>query len=190
MEIVEEDGKVAGLVLERNELRPGRDGRLRPESTGERETLPVTAVIRAIGYRSVPLPGVPFDERNGILPNRDGRLLDPDRDEVLPGEYVVGWAKRGPSGLIGTNKPDSQETVERMLEDLPALPAADDRGPAPVPALLAERDVPWVDFEDWLCLDRLEVRRGEAAGRPRVKLCAIADMLRAVAEERAEAVEA
>lgn len=187
--VLVEDGRVAGLELERNELRPGRDGRLRPEGTGETEVLPVTAVIRAIGYRSVPLPDVPFDDRNGLIPNDAGRVLDPDSGNPLPREYVVGWAKRGPSGLIGTNKPDSQATVDKMLEDLPTLAPAEDRGPAPVVDLLRDRGVAYVDFDDWRCLDRLETARGKAAGRPRVKLCAVAEMLEAIAAEREVAAE-
>lgn len=176
-------GGIAGLTIERNRLVPGADGRLRPRGTGERETLPTSAVIRAIGYRSVPLPGVPFDEEAGLIPNRDGRVIDPAHGAPLGREYVVGWAKRGPSGLIGTNKPDAAETVARMVEDVPALPAA----PRPAEAierLLAGRGVEWVDFEDWRRLDELECARGKAAGRPRIKLCAVEEMLAEVARAR------
>ena len=179
---------ISGLVVGRNRLVAGADGRLRPRPSGETETLPVTAVIRAIGYRSVPLPGVPFDDEAGLIPNRDGRVIDPATGEPLGREYVVGWAKRGPSGLIGTNKPDAAATVARMLEDLPALPPGDAaaRRPEAVERLLAGRDVSWIDFEDWRRLDRLECERGQAAGRPRVKVCAVDEMLAEVARAREE----
>jgi ferredoxin/flavodoxin---NADP+ reductase len=177
-------GGIAGLVVERNRLVAGADGRMRPRGTGVNETLPTTAVIRAIGYRSVPLPGVPFDERAGLIPNAEGRVLDPPTGETLPREYVVGWAKRGPSGLIGTNKPDAAATVARMVEDAAALPAGARRDD--VAGFLAARGVDWVDFEDWLRLDRLECERGKAAGRPRIKLCAVEEMLTAVARAREE----
>ncbi len=192
-EIVAADGHIGGLVLERNRLLPGPDGRLRPRGTGATETLPVSAVIRAIGYRSVALPDVPFDDGAGLIPNREGRVLDPDRDAVLPGEYVVGWAKRGPTGLIGTNKLDAAETVERMLEDVPGLaPAADEaaRRPAAIDELLAARGVSYLSFADWCELDRLECSRGAAQGRPRVKLCRIDDMLAEATRLREETAAA
>jgi len=177
--LLEEDGRIGGLELERNRLVAGPDGRVRPRGTGEREVLPVTAVIRAIGYRSVPLPDVPFDESDGIIPNLEGRVLDPETGRPLPREYVVGWAKRGPSGLIGTNKPDAAATVARMLEDRAALEAggAADRDADAVPELLAARGVRSVTFADWRELDRLECERGRSRGRPRVKLCGIEEML-------------
>jgi len=192
--VLGEDGRVAGLEVERNELRAGADGRMRPVGTGDTEVLPVTAVIRAIGYRSLPLPGVPFDDRHSVIPNQRGRVVDPERGEALPREYVVGWAKRGPSGLIGTNKPDSQETVETLLADLaaaapamaaePAMAEPRGGGPAAVAELLERRGVAYVDYEAWQCIDRAELRRGEASGRPRVKLCRADEMLAAVAAER------
>lgn len=183
-----DDGTIAGLEIERNELVADGSGRMRPRGTGETEVLEVSAVIRAIGYRSVPLPGVPFDESGGIIPNEAGRVVDPATGSARPREYVVGWAKRGPTGLIGTNKPDSAETVETLLANLPELTAeaADEpfRRPAAVVELLEERQVRYVTFEDWQRLDALEVERGEAAGRPRVKFCVVDDMLNAVASER------
>ena len=176
--VAADDGTVGGLVLERNELAPGFDGRLRPRGTGETEVLPVTAVIRAIGYRSLPLPGLPFDERGGVVPNERGRVIDPETGAARPREYVTGWVKRGPTGLIGTNKMDSAETVAAMLEDLPALArgAADPR-PEALVELLESREVRYVTFEDWCRLDELETERGAAAGRPRIKYCGIEEML-------------
>jgi len=188
------DGRVEGLVVEDNELVE-RDGRLRPEGTGRRRELPVSAVIRAIGYRSVPLPDVPFDEAWGIIPNRDGRVTtwrDGTREEeapVQPREYVVGWAKRGPSGLIGTNKADSNDTVERLLEDAgewvhdegagDGEVARDEEGRAAIEELLRQRGVPWVDYAGWQAIEKLETERGAESGRPRAKICRVDELLEA-----------
>ena len=110
---------------------PTTSGALRARATDERETIAAGLVFRAIGYRGEPLPGVSFDERAGMIPNDGGRVLDADSRAPLPGEYVVGWIKRGPSGVIGTNKKDAQETVDAMLADLaPSEPTA----PAPAHA--------------------------------------------------------
>lgn len=197
VEIRGEEGRVAGLVVEKNELVE-RDGRLRPRGTGERRELPVSAVIRAIGYRSVPLPDVPFDDAWGIIPNRDGRVTawrDGTREgeaPVQPREYVVGWAKRGPSGLIGTNKADSNDTVARLLEDagewadpgagggeIGSGEAGDDGGAAAIEDLLRRRGIRWVDYEGWQAIERLETERGAEAGRPRAKICHLDELLEA-----------
>ena len=115
---------VSEVELAHNELSPGPDGTLRAQATAEHETIPAGLVFRAIGYRGIPLPGVPFDERHGVIPNDAGRILDPSTGAPLPGEYVVGWIKRGPSGVIGTNKKDAQQTVDAILADL----SSDDGG--------------------------------------------------------------
>ena len=180
VELLGSDGKVSGLVIEKNELSATGSGYLAAVGTGRRETLLATLVIRAIGYRSVALPDLPFDERRGVIPNREGRIVDPANDRVLPREYVVGWVKRGPTGLIGSNKPDAAETVDRMLEDVPTLTPAEEPDPAAVERLFAERGVRCVEYGHWQRLDRLEVERGEAAGRPRIKFCRVEDMLQAL----------
>lgn len=182
VELLDEDGRVAGVVLERNRLEPREGGYLAAVGTGEHEELPATLVIRAVGYRSVPLPDVPFHERWGVIPNEKGRVTDPETKKTMPGEYVVGWVKRGPTGLIGSNKPDARETVEVMLEDLPGLHPADDElaRPKAVEELLRQRSVRWVGFEEWQRLDKMEVDRGEAQGRPRVKFCRVEEMLEAL----------
>jgi len=174
--------RVGAVRLERNRLEPRESGYLAAVGTGERRDLPATLVIRAVGYRSVPLPGVPFHERWGVIPNQGGRVTDPETGEPIPGEYAVGWVKRGPSGLIGSNKPDAQETVDAMLEDLPSLPPVDDEKARPeaVEELLAGKGVRWVRFEEWERLDRLELERGKAQGRPRVKICHVEEMLAAL----------
>ena len=162
-------------------------GRLRAHATDERETLPAGLVFRAIGYRGIPLPRVPFDERSGVIPNEGGRVRDPDSGEPVAGEYVVGWIKRGPSGVIGTNKKDAQETVDAIFADLPRaerLPAARPEAPdaEAVETLLRERQPELVSYAGWEAIDRHERALGEPAGRPRVKVTSIEEMLRIAAD--------
>jgi ferredoxin/flavodoxin---NADP+ reductase len=187
VEVVGADGRVGALRVERNRLEAGSGGGTRAVGTGRFEVLPVGLVVRAVGYRSLPLPDLPFDERRCIVPNERGRVLDPASGRPRPGEYVVGWIKRGPTGLIGSNKPDGVETAAAMVEDLPSLVAADDADPAAVDRLLAARGVRVVTFADWQHLDRLEVERGKPHGRPRVKLCRVEEMLAALEEAEREA---
>ena len=164
------NGKVEAIELTQNELV---DGRAVP--TDERETVPCGIVFRSVGYRGVELPGLPFDPSTGTIPNEGGR--------VVPGLYVAGWIKRGPSGVIGTNKKDATETVELLLEDARAgsLPAAsgDDLG-----ELLVERGVDHVLYAGWEAIDEAERAAGEPHGRPRVKLCTWGELLDAAATAR------
>lgn len=172
--------RVERIVLGHNQLvASGSD--LKAVATGTKETLPAGLVFRSVGYLGVALPGLPFDPKRGVIPNAAGRVLR-GPDTLEPGAYVVGWIKRGPSGVIGTNKPDAVESADSLLADhaaglLPA-PAVPDR--AAIPALLDRRKVRWTDWQDWLKLDALEKSLGEAAGRPRVKFTRVEDMLRAV----------
>jgi ferredoxin/flavodoxin---NADP+ reductase len=165
-------GRVRGMRLVRNRLEAAADGSLRAVPTGRCEELPVQMVFRSVGYRGVPLAGVPFDERRGIVPNAGGRVLSPITHNPLPGLYVAGWIKRGPSGVIGTNKPDAAETAEAILEDLRSgstpRPAVED--PAAIETLLQERQPCLITFEDWKEIAALESARGEANGRPRIRL--------------------
>jgi ferredoxin--NADP+ reductase len=186
-----EDGRVAAVELARNELVPDSEGvpraRVTDADAGGRETLPAGLVFSAIGYRGLPLPGVPFDARRGVIPSAAGRVLDPD-GAPLRGEYVVGWIKRGPTGVIGTNKKDAQETVDSILADL----ASEGAGPLLAPAspdaaeieeLLRARQPALVTYEGWSSIDRHERALGEPAGRPRVKLTRIEELLRVAAAE-------
>jgi len=192
--LADEQGRLGAVELVRNELVPAPGGGLRAQPTDERETIPAQLAFRAIGYRGIPLPGVPFDERSGVIPNDAGRVLDPDSGTPLPGEYVVGWIKRGPSGVIGTNKRDAQETVNAMLADLsdgdtvPAQTTPGKRAHVPsspdgasVEALLRARQPTLVTYAGWEAIDRHERALGEQAGRPRVKLTRIEEMLRIAA---------
>jgi ferredoxin--NADP+ reductase len=171
-------GRVTALRLARNHLVASPTGSLRPEPTGEQEELPVGLVFRSVGYRGVPLSGVPFNESWGVILNEKGRVLDPASRAPVVGEYVAGWIKRGPTGVIGTNKPDAAETVAAMMEDLergahlhPAHP-----DPAALEDLLRARQPQVFSHADWRRLDELEVAAGKAAGRPRVKFTRIEDM--------------
>jgi ferredoxin/flavodoxin---NADP+ reductase len=169
--VLGENGRVSGVVVERNVI----DGDGRVVGTGEEETLDVGLVVRAIGYDAEPIPGLPFDERTGTVPNEGGRVM---RDGVpVPGAYVTGWIKRGPTGVIGTNKGDALETVAALLEDLPSLPAPAHPEPEALRAALAEYGVRPVDWTSWLRLDAEEIRRGGLRGAERVKVAAMAEML-------------
>jgi ferredoxin/flavodoxin---NADP+ reductase len=194
----DEHGRLGAVELIHNELVPAPGAGLRAQPTDERETIPASLAFRAIGYRGIPLPEVPFDERSAIIPNRGGRVVDPDSDATLAGEYVVGWIKRGPSGVIGTNKKDAQETVDAMLADLahaqsgngnaPASDAGAVHAPATpdaaaIEALLRARRPELVTYSGWEAIDRHERALGEAAGRPRVKLTRIEELLRVAAAE-------
>jgi len=175
------NGRVEAIELVRNELRHGGDGSLRAHATDAHETLEAGLVFRSIGYRGVPIEGVPFDEWKGAIPNDEGRILDPHEQHAIAGEYVVGWIKRGPSGVIGTNKRDAQETVDHVLEDLAEgrLPEPEHADPGAIEALIAERKPDYVSFADWQAIDAAEVAAGEPLGRPRVKFTRVQEMLEA-----------
>ena len=176
------DGRVAAVTLARNELVAGSDGRLRAEATGELERIPAGLVLRAIGYRGLALPGVPFDESRAVIRNERGRVLGDEGP--LPGEYTVGWIKRGPTGVIGTNKKDAQETVDAIFEDLAANRLHEPRAPDPaeLDETLRARQPELVTYAGWSEIDRHERERGEPEGRPRVKLTRIEEMLRVASE--------
>lgn len=171
------DGRVESIVLGRNELVTDETGRVSARDTGEREELPVQLVVRSVGYRGVPTPGLPFDEKTATIPNTGGRV------EGSRNEYVVGWIKRGPTGVIGTNKKDSQDTVDTLLAD---LANAGPDGLADFPDDHADRLADWlasrqpklVTTAHWELIDAHERAAGEARGRPRVKLPSLAKLLR------------
>jgi ferredoxin/flavodoxin---NADP+ reductase len=183
VELIGDDaGRVAAMRLVRNELSATSTGALQPRATDRFEEIPVGLVFRSVGYRGVPLSGVPFNESWGVILNDKGRVLDPGTKQPLVGEYTAGWIKRGPTGVIGTNKPDAAETVECMFEDLaggavlePAHPEA-----AAADALVRQRQPSFVSYADWLKLDGIEVAQGRAQGRPRVKLTSVEEMLAAL----------
>jgi ferredoxin/flavodoxin---NADP+ reductase len=164
------------LVLEHNRLE-GEPNRQAARGTGQRRELSCGLLFRSVGYRGVPIPGVPFDERNGVFPNAEGRLLDNDRS-VIPNLYATGWIKRGPSGVIGTNRADSVATVNALLADLPKLDSGDPKtGAEALYPLLARRSVRVVGYADWLKIDAVEVEGGKPKGKPREKLTTVKEML-------------
>jgi ferredoxin--NADP+ reductase len=173
------EGKLQQVKLVHNELYEDDRGNVRPRATDKTETFDADIVFRSIGYRGVPLPDVPFYERWGTIPNADGRVTAEHEGEPIPGEYVVGWIKRGPSGVIGTNKPDSRATVDAMLEDVAAgtTHTPDTPDAEAVVKLLAERNVRAVSYDEWLVIDAKETALGKAQGRPRVKFTEPEDML-------------
>jgi len=175
-------GAVGRMRLVKNRLYATATGTLQPKATGEFDELAVGLVFRSVGYRGVPLPGVPFNDDWGVILNEKGRVLDAQTKQPLVGQYTAGWIKRGPTGVIGTNKPDAAETVSGMLEDLardihlrPALPTPD-----AVERLVRERQPQYLSYQDWLRLDEIETRRGKETGRPRVKFTRVKDMLAAL----------
>jgi ferredoxin--NADP+ reductase len=162
---------VTGLRVERTALGP--DGSA--TGTGETYVLDVEMVLRAVGYRGAPLDGLPFDEATGVVPNDGGRVM---RDGVpSSGEYVAGWAKRGPTGVIGTNKHDARETVRSLLADAEALPPPPVRDPDAVLRLLAGRGRTVVDWAGWLAIERAEADLGRAQQRDRAKIADRATLL-------------
>jgi len=180
-----EAGQVVGLRVVRNQLVADGRGGLRAEATDQSELLPVGLVFRSVGYHGVPLVGLPFDEKRGVVPNDRGRVLAPSSDAPIPGVYVSGWIKRGPSGVIGTNKKDALETVEAMMEDLASgkLPSPDHPQPATVESFVRQRQPEVVTYADWERINQLEMDRGEPQGRPRVKFTSTKEILAALNRE-------
>ncbi len=171
------DDRVEGVEVVHNRLEADERRRVRAVPTDEREVIPCGIVFRSVGYHGVELPGVPFDETSGTVPNQGGRVLD-GRGAVIPGLYCAGWIKRGPTGVIGTNKKDATETVDLLLEDARAGKLGA-KGGGSVDGLLAERGVDVVSYAGWGAIDAAERARGEPQGRPRVKLATWDELLAA-----------
>jgi ferredoxin/flavodoxin---NADP+ reductase len=185
---IQGNGKVERILVAKNELQRDDSGRIRAVDAGERETIECGMVLRSIGYKGIPIEDIPFNERSGTISNEGGRVLDDG--EAVPGLYSVGWIKRGPSGVIGTNKKDAQETVDHLFEDLEAgrIPdpeLAGDRGS--IEKLLAERKPDHVTFEGWQAIDAAEVEAGRPHGRPRVKFCRVEELVEASKATKAAA---
>lgn len=180
-----EAGKLAGVTVGHMQLQADDSGTPRPKPTGTEERLEVDLLFKAIGYRGEPVPGVPFEERKGIVPNVDGRVVEQLGGDVRPGHYCAGWCKRGPTGLIGTNSLDAKDTVKAMLEDHAAgvaqQPTAGDMA-----ALLSERSVDAVTWGDWQRLDEWERQQGEQRGKLRHKLASVSELMDVVAELRTQ----
>lgn len=175
-------GRVVGMRLMRNRLVDAGNGSVTAEPTGVVEELEVGLVFRSVGYKGVPLPDVPFDERRGVIPNDHGRVIHPESNAPVPAVYVAGWIKRGPSGVIGTNKPDSTDSVASMLADVEKgvhwRPVEADARAAE--ALVFARQPLALTYDDWQRLDALECSNGQACGRPRLKFASVEEMLTAL----------
>jgi ferredoxin--NADP+ reductase len=174
-------GRVEAVDVRRNEIVRDDDGALRARAVDEAvETIECGLVLRSVGYRAVPLPDVPFEERRFVLPNERGRVLTPE-GEPLPGVYTVGWIKRGPTGILGTNKRDAEETVSCLVEDLRAgaLPTPPNPGREQIDELLAQRKRELVTVDGWRAIAAHELERGRSEERPRVKLCSRDELLSA-----------
>lgn len=178
------EGRVKSIRLVKNRLVKTEAGTFQAQKTDQYEEIPVGLVFHSIGYRGLPLPGVPFNDRWGVIPNQKGRVIDPLTGNPLTGIYTAGWIKRGPSGVIGTNKLDASETVDCMLEDFgkgftldPMYPKAE-----AAEAMVCQRQPEYVVFSDWLHLDQIEVSRGREKDRPRVKFTVIDEMLSEIAD--------
>ncbi|GAA4486275.1 FAD-dependent oxidoreductase [Rhodococcus olei] len=169
---------VTGLLVARNEMVADESGTMRARSTDETELLETGLVLRSVGYRGVPVADLPFDESRGTISNVGGRVTEVGTEIPVPGTYTAGWIKRGPSGVIGTNRQCAHDTIALILEDLAA-----DRLNAPkgdrdaLATLLAERQPDEVGWDGWKLIDARERALGKAAGRPRVKLLDVTEMV-------------
>ncbi len=175
-----ENGPVTAVRVVRNRIEPDAEGRLRAVATDEFEEIECGLVLRSIGYRGRPVGDIPFDRRRGLIRNVGGRVCDEEQRPQC-GEYVVGWIKRGPSGVIGTNKKDAADTVARIAEDAAAgvLNAPSEPDPDATAEWIAGRAPNAVSWEGWRSIDEHERRAGEPHGRPRVKLVKLADLIAA-----------
>jgi len=170
-------GHVEKIKFEINSLTGEANGQ-KVRGTGQFEEIDCGIVFRSVGYQGVPLKGLPFSEQKGIVPNKAGRVMDPE--QTYTGWYVAGWIKRGATGIIGTNKPDSEETVRSLLEDLGRLNPCEVPDSQQVLSFLKSREVRVVTFADWKKIDAAEVQRGIESGKPREKFVRATDMLSAV----------
>ncbi|MDO8811203.1 MAG: FAD-dependent oxidoreductase [Gallionella sp.] len=180
--IADADGKVAGLVLEKNRLEVQPDGTVSARGTGETEVLEVGMVLPAIGFAAKRIDGVPYDEKARVIANEDGRVVEPVSRSVIANEYVVGWARTGPQGLIGSHKGASAHVVEHMIADGIGLEARELPEREAIDLLLRQRGVQIVTFNDWKRLDDVEVARGERRGAPRDKIVDVESMLAVLAQ--------
>ena len=181
-------GKVQQVRIEHMQLVAAADGTPRPQPRGTSEELAVDLLFKAIGYRGVPVPGVPFDDKKGIVPNVDGRVVDKPGGAVRVGHYAVGWCKRGPTGLIGTNSLDAKATVEAMRQDAEAGKLLQPRA-GDIARLLQARGVDVVSWQDWQRLDAFELQQGQQRGKLRQKLVGIDEMMAQVRALRAAAAK-
>lgn len=183
VEILGENGHVSAIKIEKNKLVLDEKGNIKAKGTGNFEVLRVGLVLRSVGYYGVPIPGVPFDKKSGHIPNENGRVIDLETKKPLEGAYVVGWAKRGPTGLIGTNRADSVATVQSLMQDIAgkAAPESQEKTPQAALAFIKEKCPQFVSFQDWKTLDKTEIDRGAEAGKIREKFSDASAMIKELA---------
>jgi len=185
IELFGDQGKIQSIHLAKNDLVVTEDGRIKAIPSSETFHLETELVFRSIGYIGTPLPDVSFDEEKGIIPNIAGKVID-GQGEILPREYVTGWAKRGPTGVIGSNKKDALETIHKLLEDLPHFTSNaphDESEPDPTLQLMQSKRIDFVSFSDWKLLDHYEIESGKRENRVRKKICHVSEMLEIIRKE-------
>jgi len=165
---------VQELVLEKNRLE-GEAGAQKAVGTGQFETLPCSVIFRSVGYRGVAINQVPFDDKKGVFPNQGGRITE--NGSPVQGLYCVGWIKRGPSGVLGSNKPDSTATVEALLADLSQLKPCQNASSEAFIDFLKSKELTFVTYDDWKKIDEEELKRGQALGKPREKFTQVQEIL-------------
>lgn len=169
---------VTGITFDRNEFVVGEGGGVGVKATGETDTVDAGLVLTSIGYRGVPIEGVPFDDARGVIPNVDGRVLDAPGGVPVPGVYVTGWIKRGPSGFIGTNKSCAQGTVARLVDDFNGgILRVPEAGVADLTRLVHRRQPAVIDRAGWRAIDAEELRRGAERGQVREKISDVAELV-------------
>lgn len=172
VEIIEKNGEIKKVRFEKNRLE-GSAGMQKARPTGEAFDIDCDLLLRSIGYRGVPFKGLPFDDRSGTIPNDKGQVIRMD-GSIIDNVFVTGWIKRGPSGVIGTNRSDSIETITTCLAQLQNAPIED---PKDIEMILSEQNIKYLSYEDWKIIDEYEVSQGEKVGKPREKLTSIEEIL-------------
>ncbi len=165
------------IIFEKNIL-VGNPGEQKARGSGEREEIRCDLLFKSVGYRGIPIKGLPFHDQWGIIPNQHGRVAD--SEQIYSGLYAVGWIKRGPTGVIGTNKPDAEETVKMIMEDLPHLRPCKTPDTEALKKLLQRYEIRVVSFADWKKIDAAEIERGKESGKPREKFVKVSGMLGAI----------
>ena len=172
--------KVSGMRLVKNEIYRAEQGSLKSRPTDVYEDIDTGLVFRSVGYVGSAVPGIPFDAKSGIICNSEGRIFNPKTQELLIGMYTSGWIKRGPTGVIGTNKEDSIESINCLIEDVKSgkmlVPAS--KNFSKVEELLHSRQPDLFTFDDWKRIDNMEIANGDLVGRPRVKFTSTLSMLK------------
>jgi ferredoxin--NADP+ reductase len=168
IEIIEENGQIKKVKFQKNKLE-GSAGVQKARPTGETFDIDCTLLLRSIGYRGVPFKGLPFDDRTGTIPNKKGQVIKMD-GSIIENVFVTGWIKRGPSGVIGTNRSDSIETIATCLTQIENASIED---PKDIELILTERNIQYLSYADWKIIDQYEISEGEKSGKPREKLTSI-----------------